>query len=143
MAEPMKTKESQPGSLASVSPEVAALIAQVESLTAQVQSLQRTMAVERPLAMPLKIAQDREEQFGRMKAEISKSPLQRTQEAAERLWGKDTNDRYSVQVPGHLSLLIPARSPEEAEGRYNKISGITGIDADKPRHQIKLVSNAA
>jgi len=139
MAEPNKTKEPS----AVVSPDVAALMQQVADLTATVNNLQRTISVERPVAMPLRREQDREEEFERWKAELSKPPQQRTQEAAERLWGKDTKDRYSVQVPGHLSLLIPARSPEEAQGRYDKISGITGIDADRPRHQIKLVSNAA
>ncbi len=144
MAEPIKTKEqNQAPAQAGLSPDVAALMAQVKDLTAQVANMQRTMAVERPIAVPLRREQEREEEFERMKEELSKPPLQRTQEAAERLWGKDTKDRYAVEVPGHLKLLIPARSPEEAEGRYNKISGITGIDADKPRHQIKLVSNAA
>jgi hypothetical protein len=148
MAEPTKIRETSPSN--GVSPDVAALAAQVKELiqqnaelAAQVNVLNRTMSVERPMALPLKRAQDREEEYERLKSEYSKTCLQRTQEAADRLWAKDTKDRYRVKVPGHLELLIPARSPEEAEGRYNKISGITGIDADKPRHSIELVSNAA
>lgn len=139
---PEPSKKEPPATPPSIFPEVAALVQQVAELSARLAVAERVMSVERPVALPMKLAQEREEEFERMKAELSKPPLQRTQEAAERLWGKDTKDRYSVVVPGHLSLLIPARSEEEAKGRYDKISGITSIDSDRPRHQIKIVSNA-
>lgn len=143
MAEPMKAKETLPTSAPNgVSPDVAALMAKVADLTAQVNNLQRTIAVERPVILPLKVAQEREEEFERRKAELSKSCLERTQNEAERLWAKDSNTRYRCKVADHLELLIPARSEEEAIGRYNKISGITGVDTSKHKYRIELVNNA-
>lgn len=153
MAEPNKSKgneqnaaasaQASPVANAAVSPDVAALIAQVQNLTAQVATLQRAVSAERPYSLPLKQAQDREDEFEKVKAELSKSCLERTQEMAEAKWGKDTKDRYRVKVADQLELLIPARSEEEARGRYDKISGIIGVDTAKHKYQIELVSNAA
>jgi hypothetical protein len=142
MAEPNKIKETSPATT-TLSPDVAALMAKVADLTSQVVNLQRTIAVERPVTLPLKLQQEREEEYERFKAELSKPCQQRTQEEAERLWARDTTARYRVKVADQLELLIPARSPEEAQGRYNKISGIINVDTDKHKYRIELVSNAA
>jgi hypothetical protein len=122
--------------------DVAALQTQVSALQDQIANLQKTIAVERPVALPARIAQEREEAFEAMQAELGKSCSQRTQEAAEKLWGADTKTRYVVKVADQPELKIPARSPEEAKGRYDKICGIRTIDADK--HQYRIVqANAA
>lgn len=68
----------------------------------------------------------------------SRSCLDRTQEVVDHNWGADTKlTRYQVQLvrnpdvrgtPESFPLVIPANSPEEAQGRYMSVCGIRSTD---------------
>lgn len=66
-----------------------------------------------------------------------KSAQERTQEIADREWGSTPDAvKYRVSIPSEpsqLTLLIAARSPEEAQGRYSQLCGIRSTD-----HAIKV-----
>lgn len=63
-----------------------------------------------------------------------------TQQVADLRWGGEDCDRYRVSIPkdrGHPALTIPARSPEEAEGRYKSLCGIRNCEHD---FSVQLIS---
>lgn len=62
--------------------------------------------------------------------ELSKSAVQRTQEAADRRFD-DGKNRYKVSIPKDKvqpEVVLRANSPEEAKGRYDIICGIRQCD---------------
>src|SRR3954470_21399742 len=99
-------------------PTVQDLQAQVEALQASLDTVNKLLSAQQPVLQPVKLAQDRDEAFQKKAAEMAKPCTQRTQEEAERRWGNDTPTRYPVAVADVPEIMVPARSPEEAKGRY-------------------------
>lgn len=133
----MADEKKSPDRLAQVEAENAALkdrLANVEKL----------LAMQQPVTAPIKESMDREAEFELRKNDLSLSVKERTQAIARKRW-TDSKTEYPVQVADVPLFMIPARSPEEAKGRYDVLCGILGVDS-KHKYQIGQpvnVTNAA
>lgn len=94
-------------------------------------NIERTLAMQSPVTTPLVREAEREAEFERKKAELGLSCQERTQIEARRRW-KDAPTEYPVKVADVPEIKIPARSPEEAKGRFDSLCGIIGVD---PKHK--------
>lgn len=113
---------------------IATLEAQVAAQSDQVNALMKLLAAQQPVLQPVALEQEREREFQERVKELGKSCLQRTQEFARSQWAKECPMEYPVSMPTNkeqLSLLIPARSSDEARGRYLTLCGIQAIDQDR------------
>lgn len=122
---------------------LAQVLAENAELKARLTNLEKVLALQIPVTTPLKTMQDRDEWFEQTKDAIDQPCEVRTQIEARRLWQEATEYPVSVMPvkptgpkSGMPAVLVPARSPEEARGRYDKLCGITSVDTDKQKHVI-------
>lgn len=99
-------------------------------------NIENLLAHQIPVVTPLKIEQDREEQFNRKKAELSDSCQVRSQANARAMWPEEKTER-EVSVADVPAILIPSRSDEEAKARYDALCGINGVDPQSG-HKYKI-----
>lgn len=77
-------------------------------------------------------------QLEAFKADCEKTALERTQAKVDRLYSGD-GPRWSVSIPedrSQLHLSIPARSREEAIGKYQMVCGIRSTDHEYSTAQV-------
>lgn len=110
-------------------------------LEAQIANLQKLLAAQQPLLTPLQEEEVREKFHDAKVKELSLSCQERTQKKAREMW-KDPTE-YPVRVADIPEILIPARNEIEAQGRYNHLCGINGVDAAHRYIVGKPVQNAA
>ena len=96
-------------------------------LEAQIANLQKLLAAQQPLLTPLQEEEVREKFHDAKVKELSLSCQERTQKRARDLWHDSTE--YPVKVADVPEIFIPARNELEAQGRYNHLCGINGVDA--------------
>lgn len=130
-----KEKEQAPGErLAQLEQENAAL-------QDRLQNIEKLLAMQQPVTAPIAAQMKREEEFERKKAELSMTCQERTQLEARRRWQEPTE--YKVKVADVPEISIPARSREEAKGRYDELCGILSVDTEKWKYEITPPSVAA
>lgn len=101
-------------------------------------NIEKLLAYQRPVITPLAQELAAEEAFQKKKAELSLSCVERTQAEARKRW-KDSETEILVSVTGSPAsglpeIRIPARSKEEAKGRYDELCGILSIDTTKHKY---------
>lgn len=112
---------------------------QIKALQARLDAGPTALAADGPARAIKVYLEDREDGLRRerasirfneeFKTECAKSSLQRTQEAADRMFTGP--DRFQVCIPKEKSqpvILIAAHSPDEARGRYASLCGIRATD---------------
>ncbi len=103
-------------------------------LEAQIANLQKLLAAQQPVLQPIKLDQDREQELKERQEELSRTCQERTQAIARKMW-QDSPTEYPVRVADVPEIYIPARSSEEAKGRYDVLCGINGVD---PKHRYQI-----
>lgn len=72
-----------------------------------------------------------------IRAWTGRTSEERTQDVVDKEWGKEASPRWRTRVvqnkeiqgkPESITLMIPARSKEEAQGRYMLVCGIRSTD---------------
>ena len=114
--------------------DVAQLRAENEVLQNRLATIEKLLAAQQPVLQPIKLIQDRDEEFAERQKWLNKTCQERTQEIARKKWNDSTTE-YPVKVADVPEIMVPARSPEEAKGRYDVLCGIIGVDS-KHKYQI-------
>lgn len=96
-------------------------------------NLERYLAHREPVLSPAMQQKELEAKMEKVQTEICRPAQVITQEIADKRWQEAK--KYPVKVV-HLKtgkteipeIFVPARNPEEAQGRYNVLCGILSVD---------------
>lgn len=135
MPEPKQQNHQQPDRLAQVEAENA-------QLRDRLANIEKFLALQAPVTTPIKQAQDRDEEFEKLKKVIVTPAKVQTQNIARRRY-TDSTKEYAIKIVSLKTgkeeipeILIPARSVEEAKGRYDALCGILGVDSERAKYVI-------